>query len=411
MRSPLKWPWKYKVLWACLLVCSLYCAYRAYGIVRWKMYIWLPSYLLADTNVAEVPDSQRHLIFIMVDHFEPGGPDDHERGVRLTKQWIGWFRPVAGRHVDSYGNNFRYTWFYPYDHRNEGVLARLSEMAYEGYGEVELHWHHPPADNESFPSMLKEAIAWFQQYGALISSGSNPETHFAFIHGSWRLDNSTPDGKCGVNRELDILFQQGCYADFTFSTIATYAQPRKVNSIYYATDTDEPKSYDDGQDATVGKPVNDRLMIFEGPLDYSLLWGSVEYGAVEADPDLWPRPSRISRWIDANIHVKGRPEWVFVKVYSHGSQSKIIVRDHLDDMLSALEAICQTRGMRLHYMTAREAYNVVKAAEDGETGDPEEYRDYRIPKPRNMLFHTDLPVPIGRISETKTAYRALAERP
>jgi hypothetical protein len=36
-------------------------------------------------------------------------------------------------------------------------------------------------------------------------------------------------------------------------------------------------------------------------------------------------------------------------------------------------------------MTAREAYNVVKAAEDGKDGNPENYRDYRIPKPCNMV--------------------------
>jgi len=33
---------------------------------------------------------------------------------------------------------------------------------------------------------------------------------------------------------------------------------------------------------------------------------------------------------------------------------------------------------RLHYMAAREAFNVVKAAEDGKDGNPNEYRDYVI---------------------------------
>ena len=31
---------------------------------------------------------------------------------------------------------------------------------------------------------------------------------------------------------------------------------------------------------------------------------------------------------------------------------------------------------RLHYVTAREMYNIVKAAEAGETGDPGRCRDY-----------------------------------
>ena len=33
---------------------------------------------------------------------------------------------------------------------------------------------------------------------------------------------------------------------------------------------------------------------------------------------------------------------------------------------------------RLHYVTAREAYNIVKAAEAGMTGDPHAYRDYVV---------------------------------
>jgi len=37
-------------------------------------------------------------------------------------------------------------------------------------------------------------------------------------------------------------------------------------------------------------------------------------------------------------------------------------------------------------MTAREAYNVVKAAEDGQAGNPEDCRDWRIPPPLNTLL-------------------------
>ena len=34
---------------------------------------------------------------------------------------------------------------------------------------------------------------------------------------------------------------------------------------------------------------------------------------------------------------------------------------------------------KLHYVTAREAYNIVKAAEAGKAGNPGEYRDFVIP--------------------------------
>jgi hypothetical protein len=43
-------------------------------------------------------------------------------------------------------------------------------------------------------------------------------------------------------------------------------------------------------------------------------------------------------------------------------------------------------------MTAREAYNVVKAAEDGREGNPEDFRDFLIPKPVNTMIYTKIPL-------------------
>jgi hypothetical protein len=380
-----------------LLVLGMYLLFMSYKVVRWKAYIWLPSYLSVRHSNNQVPNSQKHLIFVITDHYEPGLGD---RGIAINREWLEAFKPIADSHKDSYGNRFRYTWFYPYDHQNEHVLKTLCHMAYDGYGEVELHWHHEPATNDTFPAMLDKAIEWFQGYGALIASGDTPSTQFAFIHGNWCLDNSHP--RCGVTRELDILFDKGCYADFTFSTIGTDSQPSKVNSIYYATDSDGSKSYNDGVDAEVGSQIDDRLMIFEGPIAL-MMDGSFECAAVESADR--PNPKRVRRWIDSDIHVRGRPEWVFVKVYSHGAQSrKEIVHADLGPMLDSLEAECRHRSISLHYMSAREAYNVVKAAEEGLSGDPEQYRDHRLSKPCNMLFRTDVPVKIERITSTEKKF-------
>jgi hypothetical protein len=35
----------------------------------------------------------------------------------------------------------------------------------------------------------------------------------------------------------------------------------------------------------------------------------------------------------------------------------------------------------LHYVTARETYNIIKAAEAGKTGNPGDYRDFILPPP------------------------------
>ncbi len=36
----------------------------------------------------------------------------------------------------------------------------------------------------------------------------------------------------------------------------------------------------------------------------------------------------------------------------------------------------------LHYVTARELYNMIRAVESGENGEPSQYRDYCIKPPR-----------------------------
>lgn len=53
-------------------------------------------------------------------------------------------------------------------------------------------------------------------------------------------------------------------------------------------------------------------------------------------------------------------------------------------MLSHLDEEVDARSAKLHFMTAREAYNVVKAAEAGLSGNPEEYRDFVIDKPASL---------------------------
>lgn len=38
----------------------------------------------------------------------------------------------------------------------------------------------------------------------------------------------------------------------------------------------------------------------------------------------------------------------------------------------------------LHYVTSRELYNIVKAAEAGHKGDPSRFRDYELPPPPGL---------------------------
>src|SRR5262249_43902063 len=150
------------------------------------------------------------------------------------------------------------------------------------------------------------------------------------------------------------------------------AQPQKTNSIYYATDTPLPKSYDTGIDVAVDRPPSGDLLIFQGPSVIDWSRGRVEMAAVESFAP--PSPDRLDAWLKANVHVQGRPEWIFVKLHTHGMQSQdTMLGRALDDTFRAMVETWNRPPFRLHFVTAREAYNIVKAAEAGRSGDPSQY--------------------------------------
>ncbi len=128
--------------------------------------------------------------------------------------------------------------------------------------------------------------------------------------------------------------------------------------------------------------------MIEGPLGFALRPGAVpkpriENAAVTADDPA--TPARVRSWVRAGIHVEGRPEWVFVKVHTHGAPEKQAA-SLLGEGGRALHAELTTRyndgrRWRLHYVTAREMFNIAIAAMDGKSGDPDAYRDYELPPP------------------------------
>lgn len=351
-----------------------------YKIVRWRAYVWLPDYVKEELSRERTPAGATvHVMFVFVDHYEPG---PGRAGAERNRKWLEGYKALASRHRDSYGRVPQHTWFYAYEQKNDAVMEELSRAVREGYGEIELHWHHGNDTNESFGPKLSEALRWFNSFGAMVSDGPDGRVRFGFIHGNCALDNSTIPKYCGVNRELEALRKAGCYADFTFPSLGSPAQPSKVNSIYYAADDDRPKSYDTGRDARVGTRVADQLLIFEGPMTLHADRRLFEYGAVENDEQ--PSPGRVDSWVATRVCVMGRPDWTFVKVYTHGAQSRTTCLGPMTDAMFGYLEECYGGGLfRLHYVTSREAYNIVRAAEDGLTGDPNNFRDYEVTEPRN----------------------------
>lgn len=365
----------------------------SFKIVKWKAYIWLPAYFLNKFhNQDEGRSEETHIIFLFCDHFEPGfGGVDGETQKTRVNYWCKNYRKLIQGHKDSNGYLPRHTWFYPYDEHCEYVIKRLNNLVYDGLGEIEFHLHHSNDTFESLTKKLEDGLNWFNRFGAMLTAEEVPQKKFAFIHGMFALDNSSYGEEygdyCGVNNELEILKETGCYADFTFSTIGNSAQPSKINSIYYALDTPEPKSYDNGIEVKVeGKPRGD-LMIFEGPIGLIFDRRLFEFGSL----DLPPRKSRVDAWIRANVHVRGRPEWIFVKVYAHSAYTSrnIMFSEAMDEMFEYLETKYNSPPFILHYVTAREAYNIVKAAEAGLEDNPNKYRNYLIKPPINTKIYSN----------------------
>ncbi len=348
-------------------------------------------------------DSFIDVMVCIVDHFEPGEHrGDQVAGDRVTA-WCEDYRELVQGHVDSDGVQPQHTWFYRFEYLNPLCVANLSKFAFAGLGEVEFHLHHGFDDHESFSKKLRDGISLAQQYGAMLTAEQTPQCKFAYIAGNWSLDNgSGDDSKSGCNTEIGALRDLGCFADFTFPAIGSKAQPRKVNAIYYANDCPKPKSYNTGTDVRVNGKIEGDLMICQGPTVIDMDLPYVETAAIESFAP--PLPFRLDRWLSANVHVQGRPEWKFIKLHTHGTQSRDRwfekdgefgfdgdIKNTFDSMFNEMESKWKKGGYRLHYVTAREMFNIIKAAEAGHSGNPNDYRDYEIARPANRWISCEQP--------------------
>jgi hypothetical protein len=272
----------------------------------------------------------------------------------------------------------------PWDEYDEWEFRRLAELCRAGWGEIDLHLHHRDDTSASLTEKLRTAIQLYDHHGVL-PHWPNGKPAWGFIHGNWALDNSRSDGGrnyCGVNDELTLLAQEGCYADFTFPAWQHTAQPRQLNSIYYATDDPLlPKSYDRGEAARAGTSGEGTLLLIQGPLAPFLRKG---YRPTMDDGDLASyrrySPERLDRWVRTGVHVEGRADRVFVKLHCHGAADanrEALLGSDLDALFTDAEARYNdgTR-YRLHYVTAREMFNIVKATEAGSDLEIAEARDY-----------------------------------
>lgn len=356
-----------------------------------NLHRWLGGYALdvARRALRPGPGGPRHLMFALCDHFEPlwkGAPpaQAHQR----VRTWSEGYAASFGEFRDADGRPPRHTFFYPGEQYAPEHLESLGELVRKGLGEVEVHLHHDGDTAATLRRSLDGTIADFGRHGHL-SRDAGGRPRWAFIHGNWCLANSRRDGRwCGVDAELPLLFQAGCYADFTFPSAPDETQPGIVNQIYWPTgDLSQRRAHERGERARVGGVHRDRLLVIQGPIALARRAGRaglrIESSALDAgDP---PTPARVDTWAAQDIQVEGRPEWIFVKVHTHGAPERNAASLLGPDgrRLHQYLAARYNDGRRwiLHYVTAREMYNVALAAMEGASGDPSAYRDHVVPPP------------------------------
>src|SRR5262249_14504002 len=149
------------------------------------------------------------------------------------------------------------------------------------------------------------------------------------------------------------------------------------------------KSHDRGEPVTVGGTPSGDLMLVQGVLGFD--WSSRKLGILpriensDVRAGQPPTAARVDRWVKLAPTVRGRPEWKFIKIHTHGApeaQAEVLLGEPLERMYDYL-ATRYNDGSRyvLHYVSAREMYNIIKAAESGKTGNPTIYRDYLLKPP------------------------------
>ncbi len=333
---------------------------------------------------------RRHLLFAICDHYEPlwGKSKSREVGDRRVAAWEERYPRLVSPFRDADGLTPRHSFFFPGEEYDPRFLERLARLASAGHGEVELHLHHDGDTAGNLRRDIDDYLRKFAEHGH-VSRGADGGFRFAFIHGNWCLANARRDGRwCGVDEEVELLHELGCYADFTFPSAPDECQPNRVNQIYWPTgDLRRRKAYASGETARVGEVRRDRLLMITGPLALARrpgrLSARIESSALaEDDP---PSPERLRTWVAQDIHVEGRPEWVFVKVHTHGAperNAEVMLGEPTRALHEAL-ARDYNDGARwsLHYVTAREMFNIAIAAMEGQSGDPGQFRDHLIPPP------------------------------
>jgi hypothetical protein len=381
-----------------LLTTSLLCAPPAFALgcaaasIRARnLDRWLLPYLQQQlSSRRRAPGQPVRVLLAIADHFEPhNGEVDDARARSRVDRWAQEYPKLFGHFRDSDGQPPRHTFYYPLEQYDRSEMAALTELCRDGFGEVEVHLHH---DNDTSANLRQRLIEYrdmlAQRHLQLARHRRTGELTYGFVHGNWALANCRADGRwCGVDDELDILKETGCYADFTFPSAPERTQPRRINKIYYANCKGHPQDPSDPSlETSRGETPSNGLMLIPGPLTLDWRrrkWGllpRIENACVQSSQP--PTLDRLHLWINAGVCLANRPDWLFVKLHTHGAPERnqaIVLGEPMVQFHRALAVHArQHPEFSFHYVTTREMYNLARAAEAGWTGSVDAARDFEL---------------------------------
>jgi hypothetical protein len=357
---------------------------------------WLPAYGWQRVSRRAHTGGPVHVMMAIANHFEPefipGMPGQYatlDERERLIQEWCRAYGTLADPWRDVDGVPLRHTYFYPAEHYDKRLIERLAEHCRAGWGEIEVHLHHgvqAPDTAENTRRALRDFRDALARHGCLSYLDDEGPPRYAFVHGNWALANSAGGRFCGVDDEMQILADTGCFADMTLPSAPDATQIAKVNALY---ECEPPLSrrapHRKGRDLRAGRAPTRFPLMVQGPLGVNFECVTarglprIENGELTAvNP---PTMHRHLLWQRAAIRVEGRPDWLFVKLHCHGMlplDRAVLLGRPMQQFLSELLGERAGDQYQTHFVTAREMVNIILAACDGRDGNPGLYRDYRF---------------------------------
>ncbi len=338
----------------------------------------------------------RHVMVMVANHFEPSW-DKHKVPLSWTAQrqrldrWCVQAAALGNAVRDQDGTPFRHTNFFPAEQTHPLLLEKLAELQSAGFGEVEIHLHHGVNKPDTAENLRKSLVEFrdllADEYNLLSRRENSSLPQYGFVHGNLALANSKNGECCGVDSEMQILAETGCYADFTLPAIPEPSQVAKINTLYQCGHPlHERAPHRSGPDLRVGDTTQSPLIV-TGPVVFD--WTRRKRGLPipRLDDGILAQNYPLSltrwrRWQSSDIHVQGREDWIFVKLYCHGffdHDNEQMIGDEARIFWEKILALSERSGQfKVHFVSARETFNIIHAALDGHSGDPGLFRDYQL---------------------------------